>query len=451
MATEVLMPRQGQSVESCIIIGWKVNEGDTVAEGQPLCEVETDKATFEVPAPAAGTVLGIFYPADADVEVLKVIAAIGAPGEDISALRPADGSAKPQNIEQKTPNVEVKETPSAVPCSTLEVQRSGSAGISPRARNLAATKGVDASILAGSGPEGRVIERDVKAALEGKAVLSPAAKAKAAAGLAVPSIGSGIGGRVLAADLSEVAPKDIAAAVAALDFPGTVTDIPVKGVRKVISGRMLASLQNTAQLTMNTSADARLMLDFRARCKAAAEEVGVGGITLNDVVLFATARTLVEFPELNAHWLSSKITRFEDVHLGMAVDTPRGLMVPVIRFANRLTLKQISAEAKRLGKAAIAGTIDPDSLTGGTFTVTNLGAAGIESFTPVLNAPEVGILGVCNVQPKPVMKKDGGVEFIPHMGLSLTFDHCATDGAPAAKFLVALRQNLAAFDVLLVR
>jgi pyruvate dehydrogenase E2 component (dihydrolipoamide acetyltransferase) len=193
------------------------------------------------------------------------------------------------------------------------------------------------------------------------------------------------------------------------------------------------------------------MLDFRARCKAAPAAAGVGGITLNDVVLFATARTLVEFPELNAHWLGDKITQFADVHLGMAVDTPRGLMVPVIRFANRMTLKQISAEAKRLGAAAIKGTISPDALKGGTFTVTNLGASGIESFTPVLNAPEVGILGVCNVQPKPVMKKDGGVDFVPHMGLSLTFDHCATDGAPAAKFLVALRQNLAAFDVLLVK
>jgi pyruvate dehydrogenase E2 component (dihydrolipoamide acetyltransferase) len=451
MATEVLMPRQGQSVESCIIIGWRVKEGDPVAEGQALCEVETDKATFEVPAPAAGTVLGIFYPADSDVEVLKVIAAIGAPGEDVSALRPKDeAETKPEtgNVKPETQTAVAMEAPSSF---KLQVSDSSS-GVSPRARNLASTKGVDASALAGSGPEGRVIERDVKAALEGKAVLSPAAKAKAAAaGTSVPNLGSGIGGRVLLSDLSEVEPQDLAAAVAALDFPGTVKEIPVKGIRKVVAGRMLASLQNTAQLTMNSSADARTMLDFRARCKAAPAAAGVGGITLNDVVLFATARTLVEFPELNAHWLGDKITQFADVHLGMAVDTPRGLMVPVIRFANRMTLKQISAEAKRLGAAAIKGTISPDALKGGTFTVTNLGASGIESFTPVLNAPEVGILGVCNVQPKPVMKKDGGVDFVPHMGLSLTFDHCATDGAPAAKFLVALRQNLAAFDVLLVK
>lgn len=455
MAVEVLMPRQGQSVESCIIIGWKVSEGDTVEEGQPLCEVETDKATFEVEAPAAGTVLGIFYPDDADVEVLKVIAAIGEPGEDISALRPSDESAEPQNAEQETSNVEVTEEtakPSAIQNSKFDTQPVGpEIGISPRAKNLAVSKGVDASVLAGSGPEGRVIERDVQAAVEGRAELSPAAREKAVAGAAVPSVGSGIGGRVLLDDLAEVAPQDVAAAIAELDFPGATTDIPVRGVRKVISGRMLDSLQNTAQLTMNSSADARTMLDFRAKCKAAAEELGVGGITINDIVLFATVQTLVKFPELNAHWLGDKMVQFEDVHLGVAVDTPRGLMVPVIRFANRLTLKQLSAEAKRLAMAAIEGTIEPDALTDGTFTVTNLGAMGIESFTPVLNKPEVGILGVCNIQPKPVMQKGGGTEFVPHLGLSLTFDHCATDGAPAAKFLAALRQNLAAFDLLLVR
>jgi len=451
MATEVLMPRQGQSVESCIIVGWKVNEGDVVIEGQSLCEVETDKATFEVEATAAGTVLGVFYPDDADVDVLKVIAVIGEPGEDISGLRPetsvegetsdVESSVKEQLVVESTPST------SNIP---LPTKSSGSTGASPRAKKLAAAKGVELDVLAGTGPNGRVIERDVAAA-QG-ATLSPAAKAKAAAtGFAAPGMGTGIGGRVLAADLSEVAPQDIAAAVAALDFPGAVNEIPVRGIRKLVAGRMLDSLQNTAQLTMNTSADARTMLDFRAKCKAAAEARGVGGITINDIMLFATVQTLVDFPELNAHWLGDKMVQFEDVHLGMAVDTPRGLMVPVIRFANRLTLKQLSAEAKRLALAAIEGTIEPDDLSGGTFTVTNLGAMGIETFTPVLNAPEVGILGVCNVQLKPVMGKGGETQFVPHIGLSFTFNHCAADGAPAAKFLVALRQNLAAFDVLLVK
>jgi pyruvate dehydrogenase E2 component (dihydrolipoamide acetyltransferase) len=211
---------------------------------------------------------------------------------------------------------------------------------------------------------------------------------------------------------------------------------------------MLASLQNTAQLTLNASADARSILGYRSKCKAAPEEAGVGGISINDVVLYATVKTLGEFPELNAHYLGDKIVEFQNIHLGFAVDTPRGLMVPVIRYANLMTLKQLSAEAKRLAMACIEGTIDPDALGGGTFTVTNLGAAGIESFTPVLNAPEVGILGVCAIQPKPVMN-GSEVEFVPHMGLSLTFDHCAADGAPAARFLVSLKQKLAAFELTL--
>ncbi len=453
MATEVLMPRQGQSVESCIIIGWHVNEGDTVDEGQALCEVETDKATFEVEAPAAGTVLGIFYPDDADVEVLKVIAAIGEPGEDVSALRPADESPEPQNVEQGTSNDEVKEEvkeTSAVQDSTFDIRDSGPVtGLaSPRAKKLAEKKGVDVSALAGTGPEGRVIERDVAAAQP--VAVTPAAAAKAAAeGIELPGSGSGLGGRITLADLKSVAPEAVGDAVAAMDFPGAASEIPVKGVRKVVAGRMLASLQNTAQLTLNSSADARSILGYRRKCKAAPEEAGVGGISINDVVLYATVKTLAEFPELNAHWLGDKMVQFENVHLGFAVDTPRGLMVPVIRYANLMTLKQLSAEAKRLAKACIEGTVDPDALKGGTFTVTNLGAMGIESFTPVLNAPEVGILGVCTIQPKPVMNKEGGADFIPHLGLSLTFDHCAADGAPAARFLASLRTKLAAFELTL--
>ena len=437
MATEVLMPRQGQSVESCIIIEWKVNEGDVVAEGQAICEVETDKATFEVEATASGTMLGIFYPADSDVDVLKIIAAIGEPGEDVSALRPVD-VAEISNDEQGTPNVEVKEDiekPSSVQSSTFDIQHSGPSGkASPRAKRLAEKKGVDISQVSGSGPEGRVIERDVAAA----PAISPAAAAKAAAtGMNVPTIGTGMGGRVLAGDLG--------AEITTLAFPGAVKEIPVKGIRKLIAGRMLDSLQTAAQVTLNASADARSIMNYRKLCKAAPAEIGVGGINLGDAVLYMVAQTLGEFPELNAHWMGKKIVQFEEVHLGFAVDTPRGLMVPVIRHANRLSLQQISMEAKRLGLACIEGTIDPDALSGGTFTVTNLGAMGIESFTPVLNTPEVGILGVCAIQPKPVMSGDD-VEFIPHMGLSITFDHQAVDGAPAAKFLARLRQKFAAFE-----
>jgi len=207
-------------------------------------------------------------------------------------------------------------------------------------------------------------------------------------------------------------------------------------------------LQNTAQLTHHTSADAREVLAYRGRCKNAPASAGLGQVSINHIVMYATVKALLEFPELNAHWLGDRIVRYTDVHLGMAVDTERGLMVPVIRYASRMSLKQLSSEAGRLAAACLAGSISPDDLSGGTFTVSTLGALGIEQFTPVLNPPEVGILGVCAVQAKPVLHGDE-VEFVPHMGLSLTFDHQAVDGAPAARFLAVLREKLAAFDLTL--
>jgi len=436
------MPRQGQSVESCIINLWRAKEGDQIAAGDPICDIETDKATFEVESPASGTVLGIFYPVDADVEVLKVIAAIGDPGEDISALRPADETS----VTEEVPELEnsAPEKLEAAPELETGQTRVSSSGASPRAKNLAQNKGIDISNVAGSGPHGRVIERDVIAAQS--AVVSPAAQVRAAnEGLQVPPTGSGIGGRVLAADLGTVSADTGAVAI---EFPGASIAIPVKGIRKLVANRMHASLQSTAQLTHHSSADARAVLAYRQKCKSAPEEAGVGGISINDAVLYATVRTLVEFPEFNAHWQGDNIVQFENVHLGLAVDTPRGLIVPVIRYANLMNLKQLSAEAKRLAKTCIEGNVDPDSLLGGTFTVSTLGALGIEAFTPVLNTPEVGILGVCNIQPKPVISGDE-VEFVPHMGLSLTFDHSAVDGAPAARFLASLREKLASFELTL--
>ena len=445
MATEVLMPRQGQSVESCIIIGWSVAEGDTIKEGEIICEIETDKAAFDVESPASGTVLGVFYPVDSDVEVLKVIAAIGEPGEDISALRPVEDDAG----EAEAPVADSVETEVAEPvplAEAVKVQVSSS-GVSPRAKKLAENKGVDTAAIAGTGPHGRVIERDVMAAQA--AVVSPAARDRATTeGLEVPAVGSGIGGRVVASDLRAIATQAVGATVASMDFPGNVTEIPVKGIRKLVAGRMHASLQGSAQLTHHASADARAVLSYRKKCKAASEQTGVAGISINDAVLFATVRALAEFPELNAHWQGDKIVQYENVHLGLAVDTPRGLIVPVIRYANLMSLKQLSAEAKRLAINCIEGNVDPDSLLGGTFTVSTLGALGIEAFTPVLNTPEVGILGVCNIQAKPVINGDD-VDFVPHMGLSLTFDHCAVDGAPAARFLASLREKLATFELTL--
>ena len=210
------------------------------------------------------------------------------------------------------------------------------------------------------------------------------------------------------------------------------------------------SLSTTAQLTLNTSFDATEIMAYRKKLKANSEKLGLGNITLNDIVLYAVSRTILEHKDLNATLTDNTMRIFNHCHLGVAVDTPRGLMVPTIFNSDLKSLSQISAETKELAKACQGGTISPDLLTGGTFTVTNLGSFGIESFTPVLNAPQTGILGVDTIVQR-AKEVDGEIKFYPAMGLSLTFDHRAVDGAPAAKFLQDLKANLENFSVLLAK
>ena len=450
MATEILMPKQGNTVESCLILEWRKQEGDEIKTGDVICEVETDKATFEVETEYEGTLLKVFFEEGADVPVLTPIAVVGQPGEDISGFMPKQEA--PKATEEKPAAVEVTaEKPvmsQTIPPSATVPTASGIVGISPRARNLAAAKGVNLAGLTGTGPEGRIIERDILAVLTDREPLTPAAiAALVEQGMNAPAAGSGIGGRVTTADLLAAQPAEVASSAQA-EFPGPVTVIPVKGVRKVIATRMHESLQTTAQLTHNASADASKLLEYRKRLKASPEELGLSKITINDLVLYAVAKTLPRFKFINAHCLGDTIEEFDRVHLGVAVDTARGLMVPSIKSADLMSLKEISTEAKRLISACNEGKILPDELSGGTFTVTNLGALGVESFTPVLNAPEVGILGVCTIQPKPVLT-DGEVKFIPHIGLSLTFDHRAVDGAPAARVLQGIASAIENFDLLL--
>lgn len=454
MATPVMMPKQGQSVETCLILAWKKQPGDAVSVGDILCEVETDKATFEVPAEAAGTLLAHFAAAGDDVPVLTNIAAIGAPGEDVSALRgggaPAPAAAPAATAAPATATSVA--APAAAAPAPAPAAPAGPVAISPRARALADAKGVPVAALAGkgTGPEGRVIERDVEAYLASAPALTSGAKAALAPGQALPAHGTGVGGRVTVADLAAPAPSGVASSTSAATpaAPDATTVIPVKGIRKLIGDRMLQSLQTTAQLTLNRTADARALQAFRAKLKASPEEMGLQKVTINDLVLLAVARTLPAFPELNATFDGKAITQYASVHLAMAVDTPRGLMVPVIRHAQALSLKALAGETKRVANGCLKGGINPDELAGGTFTVTNLGAFGIESFTPVLNLPQVAILGVAGISLKPVQGANG-VEFHPHLGLSLTINHMVVDGGPGARFLAALAENLAHLDLLL--
>ena len=443
MATIVVMPQLGNSVESCIIVEWMIAEGDTVSVDQTLASIETDKSTMEVPSTAEGTVLKLLWEEGDEVPVKDPLIIVGEPGEDISGLVPG-GDAAP--AEADAPAEQAAAAPEAAAPAFATERATGA--VSPRARALAASNGVDASaITEGSGPHGRVIERDVAAAIAAGPVLTSAARA---AGVSAAE-GTGIGGRVSVADAGRTAEAAPAAAVAApaaaADFPGASTSAPLKGVRKVVAKRMMESLTSTAQLTLNTTANAAGILAMRKKVKNADEALGLNKITLNDLVCFAVSRTLLKYPVFNAHLEDGVLTEFEQVHLGFACDTPRGLLVPVIRSAQALGLKAFSDEAKRLAGGAIDGTIAPDFLSGGTFTVSNIGSFGIETFTPVINLPQTAILGVGAITPRPTVAADGTIGVEQRLNLSLTIDHQVIDGADGARFLRDLVAAIENIDV----
>ena len=442
MATIVVMPQLGNSVESCIIVEWMIAEGDTVSVDQTLASIETDKSTMEVPSTAEGTVLKLLWEEGDEVPVKDPLIIVGEPGEDISGLVPG-GDAAP--AEADAPAEQAAAPEAAAPAFATE---RATGAVSPRARALAASNGVDASAIAeGSGPHGRVIERDVAAAIAAGPVLTSAARA---AGVSAAE-GTGIGGRVSVADagrVPEAAPAAaVAAPAAAADFPGASTSTPLKGVRKVVAKRMMESLTTTAQLTLNTTANAAGILAMRKKVKNADEALGLNKITLNDLVCFAVSRTLLKYPVFNAHLEDGVLTEFEQVHLGFACDTPRGLIVPVIRSAQALGLKAFSDEAKRLAGGAIDGSLSPDFLSGGTFTVSNVGSFGIETFTPVINLPQTAILGVGAITPRPVVAADGTIGVEQRLTLSLTIDHQVIDGADGARFLRDLVAAIENIDV----
>lgn len=423
MATAVIMPRQGQSVESCIITAWNKKVGDEVKEGDILFSYETDKSSFEEAAAVSGTMLAILYQEGDEVPCLENVCVIGAAGEDLSAFTKENIDAqKPAEVKQEeAPKAEEKKEEAP---ATQATNTDGRVFVSPRAKALAEKTGVDYKDATPTGPDGRIIERDVQTLLDQG--VQPKTEVKA-----------------------EAAPK--AAAPAPAEDAADYEDVKLSNVRKVIARSMHDSLANSAQLTMNASFDATEIQAFRAGVKASGEAMGLANITLNDIVCFAVAKTLVDFKDLNAHFLDDKIRLFKNVHLGVAVDTERGLLVPTVRNANTLTLNAFAKASKKLINEAKEGHINPDLLAGASFTVTNLGSFGIEAFTPVINPPQAAILGVCGITTRVRAGKDGSVETYPAMGLSLTIDHRAVDGAPGAKFLKALCTNLEHFNQLLAK
>ena len=436
MATAVIMPRQGQSVESCLISEWKKAVGDEVHAGDILFTYETDKAMFEEEAKAEGTLLAVFCQEGDDIPCLNTVAVIGAPGEDFSALVPA-GAAETAPAEEVSASV-TAEAPAALAAATAAP--GAGVSISPRARNAAARLHVDPSAIAPTGPHGRVLERDILAGQ--KLTAAAALESGELSGVA----GTGVGGRIRTTDLS--APAAISAAPAPIGNEAGYHDEKLSHLRKVIGTSMRKSLSEMAQLTHHSSFDATAMIAYRKQLKTAAETLNLPNITYNDIVLFAVSRVLLRHRDLNAHLLNDKMRYFDHVHVGMAVDTPRGLLVPTIFNADTKSLAQIAAEAKSLAAAAQTGSISPDLLTGASFTVSNLGSLGVESFTPVINPPQTGILGV-NCMIDRVRKVDGQTTVYPAMGISLTYDHRALDGAPASRFLKELKEALENITALL--
>lgn len=445
MATAVQMPKLGNTVEECLLTEWAVKVGDNVKEGDTICTIETDKASFDVPAPVGGQVLALLRKVDDLIPVLTDIAVIGAAGEDPAAAAPAASSASlpgpqdnsPAPVAEKTPAKQAADQPKpAAPA------KQGS-GVSPKARNMAASLGIDSASITGSGPNGRVVSADVKSAADSGMRMTPSAAAHAASTGLSAGRGTGVGGRVLTADLTS-SPAPAAAKAKPAVSAGSVA---YKGIRKLIGDRMMSSLLEHAQLTMHSSADATGLVNCRQALKSSADKLNLPKITLNDMVAYVLAQTLPAFPEVNGHFLKDKGTfeRFEHVHLAVAVDTPRGLMVPVIRNANNLSLPELALQMADLAAKCKAGSIDPELLNGGTFTLTNLGASGVEYFTPILNAPQVGILGVGGISQIPVPGANGGIAWQSRIGLSLTVDHQVVDGSPAAAFLKALGEAIAAF------
>ena len=414
MANAVLMPKAGITVESCIIGKWEKKVGDQIAEGDILFTYETDKAAFECESTAAGELLEIFFGDGEEVPCLVNVCAIGSKGEDVSALRP-DGAAA---TAEAVPTVEAAPAP-AVEIAVSTVAAAGGAGkISPRARSLAGRAGVDGFLAVPTGPNGRIIERDVR--------------------------------RLMAEGAPDVRAEAPAPASAATDDASEYEDVKFSGIRRAISKSMHNSLTSMAQLTHNFSFDASAILAYRKMLKESGGECA--GITIGDLILYAVSRVLPGWPDLNAHMLDDvSIRKFNHVNLGVAVDTPRGLIVPTIMHADEKSLLEISNELKVLAAEARDGAISPDKLTGASFTVSNLGGFGVESFTPVINPPQTGILGVCTTVQRPRKGADGSIQLYPAMALSLTYDHRAIDGAPASRFVQELCKQLEHFTVLLAK
>jgi pyruvate dehydrogenase E2 component (dihydrolipoamide acetyltransferase) len=409
MATVIIMPKQGQSVETCIITKWFKNKGEKVATGDILFSYETDKAAFDLESPGEGILLEVFYNEGAEVPVLNNVAVIGRSGEATDSFSPLLTSISTLKSDTAFSVSEAKE-PAKIVEETKKIEATPDyrIRISPRAKRYALDKGLNYSNLPGSGPNGRIITSDIEKALSGSTLTKK------------PYQTTG----------------------------GEYSEQPLTNVRKLIARAMHASLQNSAQLTHHMSADVRHILEARQDIKTKLlSDKNQQDITLNDMICWCVIKALMKFPEANSHFLDDRIRTFNKVSLGLAVDTPRGLMVPAVKNASDMDLRTLSKELKSVAEACRKGSINPELIksTAASFTVSNLGNYGVEMFTPVINLPQAGILGVCTIIHRPANIGNNIFGFVPYIGLSLTYDHRAIDGGPATLFLKEIKEQIEGF------
>lgn len=446
MATEVLMPKWGLTMKEGKISKWLKAEGDAVKKGEPLLEVETSKITNTVESPADGILFQIVVPQGETVAVQTVLAVLAEPGETPERREPvvrAGADSKAGEAESQTPASE-------------KGQKTGFVPATPIARRLAKERGIDLHQVTGTGPNGRVTEADVRrfkgAAPEVNA--SPQAVAIAQeAGIDLSLIqGSGKDGKITKVDVLRAmspgyqpdpgTPAPSPEAPAAPPSGPTAGDLmPMAGMRRIIADNMLASLHNAAQLTVFVELDATEMASLRDKLRAKYGRDDAVRISYNDIIAVATCRALQDHPIMNS-WLTEEgIVLHREVHLGIAVALPDGLVVPNVKHAHSKRLPELSAETRQLAQKARSGGLTMDEIQGGTFTITNVSMLGVDGFTPILNPPETGILGVGRLVPKPAVH-EGQICIRQMMTLSLTFDHRVVDGAPAMRFLRCLADYL---------
>ena len=449
MATVVIMPKQGQSVESCIITEIRKNVGDKVSVGDVLFAYETDKASFEEESKVEGTVLACYFHEGDEVPCLTDVMVIGAEGEEVISPQPKASpqpSPEGKGVQQERAPKEVTNnaTGHAAPFPLGEGWGEASL-ISPRARRLAEEKGIDWRSLNGSGPNGRIIEQDVIAASHTQGRLTGKARAMLAEGnLTAPAHGTGLAAGVRGCDLQEQIVNSKSSNSQFYD------DVPMTNMRKLIARAMYNALQNSAQLTHHLGADARRMQELRKKAKKAFEEGRIdANITINDMVCYAVIKALKQFPNVNSHCLGESLRIFRKVNLGLAVDTERGLMVPAVPDADDLDIISLSKALKQVADDCKKGSINPDLLRpeAASFTVSNLGNYGVEIFTPIINVPQSAILGVNTIVPRPKDLGGGVYAFVPYIGLSLTYDHRSIDGGEATRFLKQIAIEIENLDI----